>query len=163
MVMFVKLFKAIITLLSRFLALIFGCLFFGSLIYSLITDSSWGVCIVIFPFFAMIAFNLYRNVAVIIKWKKSVNKYLDKVAAYKSHKIILSEGAFSLVQDTTEYIERWSEFKKIVIDEKSITLFASEKYIIPKKSMSLADYELFEKEVKDKVMNSVMLVEAATG
>jgi hypothetical protein len=55
---------------------------------------------------------------------------------------------------------RWQE--KITIDEKSITLFASEKYIIPKKSMSLADYELFEKEVKEKAMNSAMLVEGTT-
>ena len=91
--------------------------------------------------------------------KKSVNKYLDEVAAYKSHKIILSEGAFLLVQDTTQHIERWSEFKKITIDEKSIALFASEKYLIPKKSMSLADYELFEKKIKEKVMNSEMLAE----
>jgi len=28
--------------------------------------------------------------------------------------------------------------------------------------MSLADYELFEKEVKEKVMNSAMLVEGTT-
>jgi|SRR6185437_1875852 hypothetical protein len=157
-----KLFLSPNTKERSLLALIFGCLFFSSLVYSLITDSNWGVCIVIFPLFAMITFNLYRNVAAIIKWKKSVNKYLNEVAAYKSHKIILSESAFSLVQDTTEYIERWSEFKKITIDEKSITLYASEKYVIPKKSMSLADYELFEKEVKEKVMNSAMLVEGTT-
>ena len=48
------------------LAFVFGCLFFGSLTYSLITGS-WGACIVIFVFFAMIAFNLYTNVGAIIK------------------------------------------------------------------------------------------------
>ena len=84
--------------------------------------------------------------------EKFIVDYLNRLSAYKTQKLILSEGALSLVQDDKETIERWTEFMKVVIDEKAISLTASENYYFPKKSMKAEDYELLVTEVKSKII-----------
>ena len=96
----------------------------------------------------------------LLDWRKSIKDYLDKVEKYKYHKIVLSESAFTLITDTDETIERWSEFKKVEINELSITLWGNESYLIPsylipKKSMDPKDYEFFEKEISEKMNNNL--------
>ncbi len=126
-----------------------------SLAYSLYKNEFWGSSIA-FIFMFIIAFFLYaRQAAVILKWKKQVVAYLDQLSKAKKHEIILSNEAFTFVQDDEAFIAKWVTFTKAILASESISLIGSDTYLLPKKSMHLNDYEFLKQFISDKVQNGI--------
>jgi hypothetical protein len=70
---------------------------------------------------------------------------------FKTHKLILTESYFSLIQDENEDIHKWSAFTHIEIKENYLTLTGTSQYFFPKKSMLNEDYDYFVQEIKSRM------------
>jgi hypothetical protein len=128
-------------------AIISGILFISALIYSMIAHRSWGIFTIITLIFILVVKELIEKISPEIKWKKSIRALLDKQAKIITNRLILSPNALTLKQDHTVTVVRWTDFKKAVIDDKSISLYGDEKLVFPKKSMTWQEFELLKKEV----------------
>lgn len=82
---------------------------------------------------------------------RGIKEYLDNIEQIKSHKMILGESSLILIQDEVETIEKWSSFKKVVINEDYIAIISSIEMLFPRKSMSESDYKLFKNTVREKI------------
>lgn len=108
-----------------------------------------GMISLIFPslfFIGSLSFFLYRANVLRI-WKKGVKEYLDHQEKFQSHKIVLSENTFSLIQDREEVIERWSNFRKVIVHKNYIELIGEENYHIPEKAFKNNDYSTFKASI----------------
>jgi YcxB-like protein len=133
------------------LSLVTGAFFIASLIYSIITNKSWGIFTIITLIFVLIVNQLIRKMAPVIKWKRSIKDFLNEQAKFITRKLTLTEKTLTLKQDTTITIVRWEDFKKIVIDDKSICLYGDENFMFPKKSMTWQEFDLLKNQILLKV------------
>lgn len=122
-----------------------------SLVYSVSTNSSYHLFIILFLLLLAQIILLYRKVQPTVKWKKQIKAYLDREATYTNHKIAVSDNTLSIIQDKQETIQQWSQFKSCVIAEAYISLIGTQNYLIPKKSMSATDYDVLKSIVSEKV------------
>lgn len=97
------------------------------------------------------SFIYFQSILSIKKWEKSIDIYLDSIEKYSLNKIILSENAFSLIQDNEETIEKWSNFNSVTLSDESIILTSNQNYLIPSKSMSKEDLVLAKSIISNKV------------
>ena len=105
-----------------------------------------GVLIcVFFLYFYLRAFIVLR------KWKRQINKFLDREEKYKRNKLILTENFFTIIQDDTETMEKWSNFRHANISEHYISLKGEVSYFIPSKSMSAENYAEVRKIISEKI------------
>ncbi|MCX6182829.1 MAG: hypothetical protein NT150_12975 [Bacteroidetes bacterium] len=118
--------------------------------YAGYTDSA---AILAFPiafyFFPLTDYIKHANV--IRKWKKEIDVFLDEVGRIKSHKLILFENTFSLVQDEKETIENWGNFKSVEINTLFIGLSGNVNYTIPAKSMTAEQFQKLRQLISEKV------------
>ena len=128
-------------------SLIAACFFTGSLIYSIIFNKAWGIFTIITVIFVLIVNQLIRKMTPVIEWKRSIKEFLNEQAKFITRKLTLSENTLTLRQDTTITIVKWTDFKKVVIDDKSICLYGDENFLFPKKSMSWQEFDLLRNEV----------------
>lgn len=104
---------------------------------------------------AILGYDYYTQFVVLKKWKQKILIYLNDLESYTSHKIILSNQYFSIIQDTEEVIEKWSNFTKVEIKEDYMLLISEkENYFFPNKSMSSSDYNIFRAFVCDNIKQS---------
>jgi hypothetical protein len=80
-------------------------------------------------------------------WNKEIQDYLDRLEGFQSHKIVLSENTFTVIQDSEEVIERWSNFRKIIVHKNHIELIGHKNYRIPKKAIKESDYSKFKEVI----------------
>ncbi|HEY5405850.1 MAG TPA: hypothetical protein VIJ92_02135 [Ginsengibacter sp.] len=121
--------------------------FTASLIYTAIANKSWGIFTIIALLFILMVNQLIKKMAPVIKWKRSIKDLLNEQAKFITRKITLSENTLTLKRDTTITIVRWKDFKKVVIDDKSISLYGDENFLFPKKSMTWHDFDLLRNEI----------------
>jgi hypothetical protein len=96
--------------------------------------------------------DLYKKVAPAIVWKKEITNYLNGLDKIKKNKIIVTPYSFSLIQDGTEIIEKWTEFKRTEINETFIYLVSNNSnYSIPKKSMTTEEFDFLQKFICEKI------------
>lgn len=133
------------------LSLIAGCLFIGSFIYSVIVHRAWGIFTIISLIFVLVINHLVKKIDPIIKWQKTIRFFLTEQAKFINQRLILSENTITLKQDTTITVVPWKDFKKIVIDNKSISLYGDTGFIFPKKSMTWQDFDLLKNEILSRV------------
>ena len=129
------------------LSMIAATFFITSLIYSIIVNKSWGIFKIITLIFVLIVNQLIRKMAPVIKWKRSIKDFLNEQAKFITSKLTLSENTLTLKQDTTTTFVRWIDFKKVVIDDKSIILYGDQDFMFPKKSMTWQDFDLLRNEI----------------
>ena len=101
--------------------------------------------------FLWLSYGYAGEVNNIRKWKKSIFSYLDREEKYSRNKIILSEEYFTLVQDNKESIEHWSNFKTVNIYETYVSMAGSTTYLIPKKCMADAEYDVLKEWISTKL------------
>jgi hypothetical protein len=93
----------------------------------------------------------YFDQAIGIKrWRKSVKIYFEIQEKFKNNKLIVTDSYFSIIQDSTESLEKWSNLERAKISDKFIWLLGNENYLIPAKSMTKDDYEKFRRVVSEK-------------
>ncbi len=124
-----------------------ACLLAASLVYSFMHHNGWGVVTVIAVIFILTVYELARKISPAVKWKRSIKDLLTEQSKFISQKITLSDNTFTFKQDTRITIVRWADFKRVVIDDKSITLYGDEKLLLPKKSFSYQDFDYLKEEV----------------
>ncbi len=133
------------------LSLILGVFSVTSLIYSTISNKSWGVFTIITLIFILIINQLIKKIAPELKWERSIRDFLDEQAKFISRKLTLSENTLTLKRDTTITIMRWKDFKKVVIDDKAISLYGDETFVFPKKSMNWHDFDMLRNEILARI------------
>ncbi|QCX01341.1 YcxB family protein [Aggregatimonas sangjinii] len=84
------------------------------------------------------------------KWRRQIKEYLDSQEKYESHKIVVTDEYFSIIQDNEETIEKWSNFKRVKIFDSHIWLLGTENFIIPAKSMSPLEFNNLKRLVSTK-------------
>lgn len=129
------------------LSFVAGCFFIASLIYTVIANKSWGIFTIITVLFILIINQLIKKMSPEIKWKRSIKELLKEQAKFITRKLTLSENTLTLKQDTTITIVRWRDFKKVVIDDKSICLYGDENFLFPKKSMTWQEFDSLRNEI----------------
>ena len=129
------------------LSLILGAFTVTSLIYSTMSNKSWGIFTIVTVIFVLVLNQLIKKIAPELKWEKSIKDFLDEQAKFISRKLTLSENTLTLKLDTTITIMRWKDFKKVVIDDKAISLYGDETFVFPKKSMNWHDFDLLRNEI----------------
>jgi hypothetical protein len=128
-------------------SLLSGCLLIASLIYSIMVNKSWGIFTILALIFVLLVNQLIRKISPIIKWKRSIREFLNDQAKFINQKLTLTDKTLTLKQDTTITIMRWTEFKKIIIDDKSISLHGDTDLMLPKKSMTWQEFDLLKNEI----------------
>lgn len=101
------------------------------------------------------AFFLINGLVTVIKWRNSITKYANDVAKYKHYSLILNANSFSYIYDGNEIIEKWSEVKKVDMNNYVIRMYAANEYIFPKESMLEYDFTI----LKDFIRNHVSGIE----
>ena len=135
---------------STRLTLLFGITCLLLLMHSVSTDENWAWSVFALAVFIIQCVKLYPKIAHLLKWRKEIKDYLDVTSKYQSNKIVLTEQTFSLIQDTNETIEHWSNFKTVQIKEDAIFLYGKIDYLLPKKSMEIGDYETLKEYIRKK-------------
>jgi|GEM_PF-1867110 len=129
------------------LALASAFLLAGSLVYSLERHNGWGVVTVIAVLFILGVYELTRKMGPALKSNRAIGDLLLEQSRFISQKVILTDHTLSLRQDTKITMVRWEDFKRAVIDDRSIRLYGSEELLFPKKSFSYTDYDLLKEQV----------------
>ena len=136
------------TVKEQFILSLIACfLFITSLIYSVIANKWWGIFTIITLIFVLLVNQLIRKMSPIVKWKNSIKEFLNEQAKFINQKLTLSENTLTLKQDTTVTIVRWIDFKKVVINDKSISFCGDTDFMFPKKSMASQDFDLLKNEI----------------
>ena len=135
--------------------LVFVSVFMISLTYSLFTNLLWGFPIFFLMLSAISIFTYASRALPIITWKKQVVKYLNDLAKIKNYEIALTNEALIMIQDDEETIIKWVTFTKAVLNDESITLFGTNTYFFPKKSMDTSDYKYLKGFISDKLKNEL--------
>lgn len=85
---------------------------------------------------------------------ESISLILSTVAKkVQSHKIMVTDSAFSLVQDGKECIHTWVKFTYAEINDDYILLVGDVRFFIPKKSVLKEDYDFLVKETRERIQN----------
>ena len=129
------------------LSLILGILSVTSLIYSTISNKSWGIFTISTITCVLVLNQLIKKRVPDGKWERAMRDFLDEQAKFISRKLTLSENTLTLKRDTTITIMRWKDFKKVIIDDKAISLYGDETFVFPKKSMNWHDFDLLRNEI----------------
>lgn len=144
------------TIKRDLVALVVSLLFLiGSIVYSLKSNKSAGW--ILFLSILTFAF-LLRYIVKAVKisaWRKSISAFLDNVEKVNSHKIIITDSAFCLVQDGKESIHKWTTFTHAEINDDYLLLTGPVQYFIPKKSILKEDYDFLIKEVRARIQNGL--------
>ncbi|MBF4473783.1 YcxB family protein [Flavobacterium sp. HJJ] len=140
---------------QAYISIVVGLLFVNSLINFIITDTSQETVLFLFILWCVTLILFGEKIYKVLKWRKSIKTFLDKTSKYKVNKVILTENAMLLIEDTTETIEKWSNFKRVTINNESITMYGDENYLFPRKSMTAEEYELFKNIVHENIRNGL--------
>ena len=123
------------------------CLLAISVIIAITQHKGWGIVVITAVVAILISYELIKKISPVLQWKKSIKESLNNQAKFINQKISLSENTLTFKQDTKITMVRWTDFKRAVIDDKSITLFGDETLLFPKKSMSYQDFDLLREQV----------------
>ena len=140
---------------ERFIILLaFSIVLIASIIYYLFTDTYLGLAILLFFCFTLAAADYRLRAVRILRWKKDVNKLLNKLSLGKKQQVILTDKSITVIEDNEETILTWASFTKALINDSYIELFSkSDFFLYPKKSMTESDYELLKDMIHSKIKN----------
>lgn len=131
---------------------IIAVIFVLTLVYILSINENFGFLIFVGVLLCFSFYDWYIKASPGIKWKKEVEIYLDGLDQVRENRIILTENAFTLIQDKKETIEKWTEFKRAEIEESFISLISNTTtYLIPKKSMTSEEFQFLKTLFSEKI------------
>ncbi|MEO1031770.1 MAG: hypothetical protein AAFX55_10225 [Bacteroidota bacterium] len=138
---------------KAFLYLALSIIIFSFILYYNFEDSS-GTLVPLFFSGIIVLFCLKDFTEVSSKtWelRRKVRQYLDSVEKYKSHRIILNDEDFKIIQDDNIHIEKWSDIKSSDITKSFVHMVSTtETYLVPKNSMSNDEFMKFKKFIETK-------------
>jgi len=137
----------------------YSCLALTGVIISILLcnyyNEYWAIFIASLFIFGFQLIGLLVSISRLLKWKNSVNAFLDRTSKHQSHSIVISDNAFSVIQDNNEIIAKWSEFKTAEITDQFVGIVGAQNYLIPAKSMNADDYKFLRDTVSSKIKNGL--------
>lgn len=136
--------------------ILFASAFVLTLVYVISINENFGFLIFVGVFLCFSFYDWYIKAAPGIKWKREIKIYLDGLDKIQENRLILTENAFSLIQDKKETIEKWTEFKRAEMEENFISLISNTTtYLIPKKSMTGEEFQFLRTLFSEKIKNEL--------
>ncbi|WBX72960.1 hypothetical protein PG913_08615 [Tenacibaculum pacificus] len=141
------------TVKKPFQNILISGLIFSLLLYNTITENSGHILTIVLGIFFVYNTTLFLIKAYeIFKRRSKVKKYLDDVEKIKSHKLILTDTSFEIIQEHEKTIEKWTDFKSSESNDLFIYLLSEkENYLIPSKSMTEQEYIELTNIVTEKI------------
>lgn len=141
---------------QRNIFFLFLGMFIVTLIYILSINENFGFLIFVGILLFFSFYDWYIKASPGIKWKKEIKIYHDGLDKIRENRLILTENAFSLIQDKKETIEKWTEFKRAEMEENFISLISNTTtYLIPKKSMTTEEFDFLRTLFSEKIKNEL--------
>ncbi len=131
--------------------LIAGIVALIALLYATYTNQFIFISFLLTLLFMVLLTLMLVSICKLLKWKRGVNQWIDKVAQYKNQRLIISSGAFTLQQDEIETIETWSGIKSVSITPACISITGSHTYLFPRSSMEVEAFEYFSSIISDRM------------
>lgn len=116
-----------------------------------IQSNNWGMFYFTLLLEIVAVINLIIRIISIIKWKKSIKKYLDFVASHKKFKLIADENTITIMLDENITKEKWTELKSCEINDNYISIASKYDYFLPKKAMSETEYQNLKNIITKKI------------
>lgn len=130
---------------------VFSILFLLSFTYSFFTNLLWGLSIFLMFLLTLSFFSYRTKASPILKWKKQVVKYLDRLDKISHHEITLTKSTLILTQDDEVIITKWIRFTKVIFNDESIQLSGSDEYLFPKNSMTQSQFIYLKDFILDRI------------
>ena len=131
-------------------------IFILTLIYTLSIKESFGFLIFIGVMLCLAFYAWFKKASPGVRWKKGIKNHLDDLGKIRESRLILTKNAFSLIQDKSERIEKWTEFKRTELEGNFITLTSNTStYLIPKKSMTPEEFDFLRTIISEKIKNEL--------
>lgn len=111
--------------------------------------SNWGILYLLLFFAIVNLLRLASGVLTVLNWRNSIEKYLKEMESYSKLEVIVLKDYINVVFDDKENFTHWSEFKRVIVNDKYISLEGKVNYLFPKKSMCEEDYTFFKKSIKN--------------
>ena len=108
-----------------------------------------GGCI----FFSLLVYDYCKVAGPIIKWKKSILKFLEKAEKIQVLKLKYNDEFFIHIQDNDELKHEWGVVERAIINDRFIWLFSNTYVLLPRSSMSQNEFEELSGTVMRKVKN----------
>jgi hypothetical protein len=126
-------------------------LFLFAILYSYINERYFWLTIISFVVLISSVVNYFAKAITIYKWKKSVNDLINYNSQFSEHKLIITTSSFTLIQDTTESISKWSAITNALIEDNYLIIYGQIEYFFPKKSMGIQDYQYLIDMIKKHI------------
>lgn len=137
---------------NEFLFLITTIVLFAiATLYSYVNERYFWITIISFLVLIFSFVNYLAKATTIYKWKKSVIELINYNSQFRVHKLIITASSFTLIQDTTESISKWSTITNALIDDHYLIIYSQIEYFFPKKSMSSQDYQYLVTMIKKHI------------
>lgn len=125
----------------------------GAVVFAYVLKMNDGFLAI--PFiYTIIVFGYYlMKISILYKWRKSVNRYLSEVGKIKTAKILLTDSGFAIEVDNKTYIDSWNSINGADILEDHVQIRTKEGVIIPKSTMTDAEFEILTTVLKEKLLD----------
>lgn len=100
---------------------------------------------------SLLIYDFIRAAKPIIKWRKSIQKFLTKLEKTEVVTFSYNDQYFIHVQDSDSIKQEWSVVESALISERYIWLFSNINILLPKSAMTEAEYLGLSKMVLEKV------------
>ena len=131
-------------------AIVVGIIWAVVLIDTVYAHHSQLIFLALTGVFAITIARLRKRVAPILRWKKEIRVFFDRLESYKHCSLLVTDESFTLTQDTETGTDRWSAVRKTEITEDYISITASTDYLFPRNSMQEAEFERLKAVVLEK-------------
>jgi YcxB-like protein len=113
---------------------------------------SW-MLVLAFLFIVPLIIYLLIYIIKFYNWKSTVDNFLKDMGKYNSYHLSLTDNGIELQQDKTTTIDTWNSIQSVRIEEHFILLYNNKglTYILPVKSMDVAEFEQLKTFIKLKV------------
>ncbi|OJV36107.1 MAG: hypothetical protein BGO29_16225 [Bacteroidales bacterium 36-12] len=131
--------------------IILAVLLFSTKSNSSFQSTNWALFYFLLLIEIALIIKLTIKIVNLLKWKKSINEYLDFVANHKTFKLIAAENTITIKLDENVTQEKWNEIKGCEINNEFISIKSNYDYFLPKKSMTEIEFESLKNILSEKI------------
>ncbi len=102
-------------------------------------------------FFSLLVYDYWKVARPIIKWKKSILTFLEKVKQTQLLTFHYNDTFFVHTQDSVQLKQEWSLVERAIIDDQCIWLLSKNTILLPKSSMNTDEFEALTATIMSKV------------
>lgn len=104
-------------------------------------------------FFSLLVYDYWKVARPIIKWKKSILNFLEKVKHTQTLTFHYNETYYIHTQDSQQLKQNWSAVEQAIIDDQCIWLLSDKNILLPKSSMRNDEYNALSQTIMNQVQH----------